>query len=232
MADDRITDDVCVVVPAFNEEAVVTPVVRDLTARFTRVVVVDDGSSDATARLALDAGATVVRHAVNLGQGAALQTGFDFALARPEVQHVVTFDADGQHRVDDAVRLVERCREGGYDVALGSRALGRAVDQPWQRAVLLRAALTFSRRTSGLQLTDTHNGLRALSRTALSRISLRQCGMAYASELEHAIAREGLSWCEVPVEIVYTDYSRSKGQRGLNMVNIVFDLAHARITTG
>lgn len=227
----RPADDVCVIVPAYNESAVIAGVVAQLVSRFPRVLVVDDGSTDQTARLAGEAGATVVRHAINLGQGAALQTGFDYALRRPEIQHVITFDADGQHRVDDAARLLTTSRDDDYDVVLGSRTLGGVVNQPWQRALLLRAAVAFSKRTSGLPLTDTHNGLRVLTRDALTSISLRQCGMAYASELEQAIARAGLRWCEVPVEILYTDYSCAKGQRGLNLVNIVFDLVNARIRT-
>ncbi|WP_309647482.1 glycosyltransferase family 2 protein [Nocardioides sp.] len=231
MSAPQVGTDVCVVVAAYNEATVVGDVVRGLARHFTQVLVVDDGSTDDTSRVAREAGAMVVRHAINLGQGAALQTGFDYALKSGGITHVVTFDADGQHRPDDALRLLAQGRSQGYDVVLGSRTLGKVVDQPWQRALLLRAAVTFSRRTSGLDLTDTHNGLRVLSRDALRSISLRQCGMAYASELEHAISRSGLPWCEVPVEIVYTEYSCSKGQRGLNMVNILFDLVHARIKT-
>lgn len=224
----QIGDDVCVIVPAYNEAAVVGTVVRDLLAHFTRVLVVDDGSTDGTALVAQASGATVVRHAINLGQGAALQTGFEYALRSVTILHVITFDADGQHRPDDAVRLLRRSRAEGYDVVLGSRGLGTAVDQAWQRRLLLNAAVRFSRLTSGLDLTDTHNGLRVLSRRAVTGIALRQAGMAHASELEHAIARANLRWCEAPVEVLYSDYSRAKGQRGLSVVNILFDLFLAR----
>lgn len=231
MSSQVVGDDVCVIVPAYNEAAVVASVIRDLVARFGHVVVVDDGSTDGTGQVAREAGASVVRHAINLGQGAALQTGFDYALRLGGVTHVITFDADGQHRPDDALRLLKQCRSEDYDIVLGSRTMGTVVDQPWQRALLLRAAVAFSRLTSGLDLTDTHNGLRVLTRRALGRISLRQCGMAYASELEHEISRSGLRWCEVPVEILYTDYSCAKGQRGLNTINILFDLVNARLRT-
>ncbi|MDO9496032.1 MAG: glycosyltransferase family 2 protein [Nocardioides sp.] len=224
-------DDACVVVPAFNESSVLGVVLADLGAYFGTVVVVDDGSTDATAEIARAAGAIVVRHGVNLGQGAALQTGFDFALRRTDVEFVVTFDADGQHAAADAYRLLAHCRADGLDVVLGSRGLGGCVDQPWQRRALLRLALRFSKWSTGLELTDTHNGLRVLRRSALSRIRLHQRGMAYASELEGQISTLNLMWREAAVEVRYTDYSRAKGQQNLNAVNILLDLASARIRT-
>ena len=100
------TDDVWLVVPLFNEETVIADVVRDARRTFPNVVVVDDGSSDGGADAAQAAGAVVVRHPVNLGQGAALQTGFEYARSVPSMQWVVTFDADGQHQVD---RRARRC---------------------------------------------------------------------------------------------------------------------------
>lgn len=224
-------DDACVVVPAFNESSVLREVLADLGGYFGTVIVVDDGSTDATADVARAAGAIVVRHGVNLGQGAALQTGFDFALRRRGVEYVVTFDADGQHAAADAHRLLAQCRKDGLDVVLGSRGLGGCVDQPWQRQALLRLALTFSKWHTGLALTDTHNGLRVLRRSALSRIRLHQRGMAYASELEGQISTLDLTWREAAVEVRYTDYSRAKGQHNLNAVNILLDLASARIRT-
>lgn len=225
------TDDVLVVVPMFNEATTIGAVVSDLRRHFPRVLCVDDGSRDDSAAIARAAGATVVRHGVNLGQGAALQTGFDYLLQHSTARFCVTFDADGQHRVEDAVAMVEHAAATGLEVVLASRFRGRIVDMPAARRLTLRAALWFSRWYDGLEVTDTHNGLRVLSRRALSTFRLTLPRMAYASELQSAIARTGLSYGEVPVEVTYTDYSRGKGQSNLNAVNIVLDLVTGRLRT-
>ncbi|MCR6031895.1 glycosyltransferase [Nocardioides sp. zg-579] len=218
-----------VLVPMFNEATVVGGVVRALRAHFANVVCVDDGSRDDSFDVARDAGAVALRHPVNLGQGAALQTGFDFLTRRALPERTVTFDADGQHRVEDAVAMVEASRRSGVDVLLGSRALGSATDQPVARRLLLAAALRYSRWSTGLDLTDTHNGLRVLSRRAVELIRLRQPGMAYATELESIVGRSGLSWAEHPTTIAYTEYSRAKGQSNLNAFNILCDLTSQRL---
>lgn len=222
--------DVCVVVPVFNEAAVVAEVVAGLRGSFDRVVCVDDGSRDGSAQVAQSAGAQVVRHPVNLGQGAAIQTGVEFALRDPATRFVVTFDADGQHRVEDAEAMLALARHGDVDVVLGSRFLsGAATSVPWSRRALLRAAVLFTRLTSGLPLTDTHNGLRVLNRDAAASLDLTLNGMAHASEILHQFARASLRWREHPVTVVYTDYSRAKGQSNLNAVNIALDMLAHRV---
>jgi glycosyltransferase involved in cell wall biosynthesis len=222
----------CALVPMFNEASVVGQVVSELLEQFDMVLCVDDGSTDDSCEVARAAGAVVLRHPVNLGQGAALRTGFEFALRHlDDVSHVVTFDADGQHDARDARAMVDRARREDLDVVLGSRATRRPEGQPWMRRLVLAAALRLSRLTSGLDLTDTHNGLRVINRRALGVFVLRQRGMAYASELESLIPRHGLSWAEHPVTVTYTEYSRGKGQRNLNAFNIMYDLVTARFLT-
>jgi polyprenyl-phospho-N-acetylgalactosaminyl synthase len=222
-------DDTCVVVPAYNEAATISAVISDLRAEFDLVLCVDDGSTDGTAELARAAGAVVVRHPVNLGQGAALQTGFDYVLRYTDALYCVTFDADGQHLVSDALRMLERARQADVDVVLASRFLGTTTDMPRLRRLVLRGALLFSQWYDGLRVTDTHNGLRVLNRHALQSIRLTLPRMAYASELQHAISHRGLRYVEEPVSVIYTEYSRSKGQSNINAVNIVFDLAARRM---
>lgn len=222
-------DDVWVIVPMYNEATCIQQVVSGLVHEFPNVLCVDDGSQDDSLNLAATAGANVLRHAVNLGQGAALRTGFEYVLERTDATAVVTFDADGQHQVADAVAMVAALREKGCDVVLGTRGSARPEGQPEARRWVLRAALAFSRASSGLDLSDTHNGLRVLSREAVSLLRLRQRGMAYASELENLVARHRLSWIEHPVNITYSEYSRRKGQSNLNALNILFDLAFARV---
>ncbi len=224
-----MTSTACVVVPIFNEAKVLASVLETLLDSFEHVVCIDDGSTDGSAAIADASGAVVLRHAVNLGQGAALQTGIDYVLRFTSFQHIVTFDADGQHDVTDALAMLAHARAAGVDVVLGSRTIGSTIDQPVARRLLLSAGLRFSRWTTGLALTDTHNGLRVLSRTALQTLKLRQPGMAYATELETHIARRELSWVEHPVSIRYSEYSRSKGQGNLNAFNILFDLFAARL---
>lgn len=221
--------DVWVVVPVYNEESCVGNVVRELRREFEHVLCVDDGSTDRSAAEGAEAGALVLSHAINLGQGAALQTAFDYLATRTEAKTCVTFDADGQHRVEDAVRLVDALEREQRDVALASRFQGTTSGMPFTRALVLRAGLWFTRASTGLALTDTHNGLRALTRAAFSQIRLEQNRMAYASELLAAIPRLGLSWVEVEAHVEYTAYSLSKGQANVNAINILFDLTLARL---
>src|ERR1043165_1125059 len=201
---------VWIVIAAFNEEQVIGQVVGDVTRVYPNLVVVDDGSTDLTASKASAAGATVVKHPVNLGQGAALQTGIAFALSQG-AEYLVTFDADGQHRVADIAVLLQGVRYGKVDYALGSRFMRGASNVPLTRRILLQAATLFTRFTTGLRISDSHNGLRAMTRKGASELSIRQNRMAHASEILQQIADSGLNYVEVPVTIAYTHYSLAKG---------------------
>jgi polyprenyl-phospho-N-acetylgalactosaminyl synthase len=215
--------DVFVVIAAYNEENVLAEVIADVRDTGYQILVVVDGSTDATAAVAAQAGAIVLTHPVNLGQGAALQTGIEFALLKG-ASIIVTFDADGQHLAADIVCLLDALTKYHVDFALGSRFLGTAVNLPRSRRLLLRAATWFTRATTGLRLTDAHNGLRAMTRRGASRIRLRQNRMAHASEILHQIARSGLRYVEVPVTIQYSGYSLAKGQKLSEFVTVLIDL--------
>src|SRR5947207_2563577 len=141
-----------VVVAAFNEAWGIGRVIEDLRQTYSNVVVVDDGSSDFTADCALAAGAVVLCHPVNLGQGAALQTGITYALARGGA-FVATFDADGQHSSADIAAMRRALTEHKAEVALGSRFLGNAVGMSRSRRIMLRLAVLFTRLTTGLRVT-------------------------------------------------------------------------------
>lgn len=210
--------------PVYNEAQVVGTVVENLRRTFPHVVCVDDGSTDDSARICLEAGAVVVQHPINMGQGAALQTGFEYALQDPGMDCVVTFDSDGQHRVVDAFDMVQRIRSGEADVVLGSRFLDNRTQLSSLKRLVLRTAAFVSKFTSGMDLSDAHNGLRAINRATLSRIHLKQNRMAHASEIVNQLAVIRPHWVEHPVEIIYTDYSRGKGQSLLNGVNILTEL--------
>ena len=216
-------NDICVVIAAYNEAAMIARVVNEVRRADYRVVVVDDGSQDATAQVARAAGATVVQHPFNLGQGAALQSGIDLALASG-AEVIVTFDADGQHGAADIPRLAEALAEENADFVLGSRFLDASSNIPRLRRLLLKAATVFTRVTTGLRLTDAHNGLRAMTRRGAGAIRLRQNRMAHASELLAQIGASGLHYVERPVTIHYSAYSIAKGQKTSDSVVILLDL--------
>ena len=184
---------------------------------------VDDCSTDLTAICARSAGAKVVQHPINLGQGAALQTGIDYAIQNGATR-IVTFDGDLQHRFDDVLLLMRALNETGADFALGSRFLGNAKNIELSRKLLLKAAVLCTRLTTGLKLTDVHNGLRAMTRRGANALRIRQNRMAHASEILEQIAKSGLPYVEVPVTVEYTSYSMAKGQKLSNSVNILLEL--------
>jgi len=215
--------DVAVVIPALNEATVIGDVIGGLRACFPLVLLVDDGSTDGTGEAARAAGALVVRHGINLGQGASLSTGISAALRLPQVQWIVTFDADGQHQPEDAAALVARARAGDVDVVLGTRFGGATVEAGPAKRLLLKAAVLYTRAETKLPLTDTHNGLRAMSRAFASGLHIRDRGMGHATEILEQVASSRARWVEVPVHIRYTDYSKAKGQPMINSVNILFD---------
>jgi polyprenyl-phospho-N-acetylgalactosaminyl synthase len=201
-----------VVIAAFNEGLRIGAVLDSLLAVAHHVVVVDDGSSDETRAVALTRPVWLVSHAANLGQGASLQTGLDFALGRG-AEFLVTFDADGQHQPEDIPCLVSALQQSGADFALGSRFTGMVEGMPISRRILLKMAVWFTRVLSGVKLTDAHNGLRAMTRRGAQHIAITFNRMEHASEIIDQIARSRLKHVEVPVHIRYTAESLAKGQR-------------------
>ena len=223
-----VTRDVWVIIPAYKEQDVIANVVRTVLAAYENVVVVCDGSPDRTAEEAVAAGAAVLKHPINLGQGAALQTGIDYALSRG-AKYLVTFDADGQHDCADIGVLLHELSAKGADIALGSRFLGRAEGMGRGRGLILKCATLFNFLITGILLSDAHNGLRAITAHAARQMRIRHNGMAHASEILESVARLKLKYVEVPIVVVYTDYSKAKGQRLGNSFNIVLDLIGAKV---
>jgi polyprenyl-phospho-N-acetylgalactosaminyl synthase len=209
------------VIPAYNEASQVERVVASLLPLGIQVVVVNDASRDETAHAAR--AAWVVSHPINLGQGAALQTGISFALGRG-ARFIVTFDADGQHRPQDIDVLWDTLHRCDADVVLGSRFLGGTANMPRSRRLLLKLAVLFQWLTSGVRLTDAHNGLRLINEKAARAIQLQENRMAHASEIIDQFQTANLRIVEAPVTIVYTEYSLAKGQTSGNAVAIALSV--------
>jgi polyprenyl-phospho-N-acetylgalactosaminyl synthase len=215
---------VVVIVPLYNEESVIADVIDGLHKNFDTVVCVDDGSTDNSAAIAKNAGATVIHHPYNLGQGAALQTGIVYARSLPTTEYVVTFDADGQHRVDDVMGMLALARDKNLAIVFGSRFLDRRTKPGFAKKTVLKVAVFITRTVTGLKLTDAHNGLRVIRRDALMHVNLIQDRMSHATEIVQQLANTKMRWREYPVEVLYTEYSKKKGQSLLNSINILFDL--------
>jgi len=216
--------DVCVVIPVYNEAEVVGDVVAEVRREFPKVACVDDGSQDQSAEICERAGARVLRHPVNLGQGAALRTGIEFGLLDPSVRAFVTFDADGQHDVRDVSGMLAMLDRDETQVVFGSRFLDGRTELTPARRLVLRAGVRYTRLTTGMAVTDTHNGLRVFTREVASALRLEMNGMAHGSEILEIVGNGDFRYAEAPVHIRYTDYSRAKGQPLLNSVNILVDL--------
>lgn len=218
------------VIPAYNEETTLGQILKELCNKGYSIIVIDDCSKDETCQVALKYPVVVLRHAINLGQGAALQTGFDFLNHYMSATCIVTFDSDGQHSIEDIPKVIEPVLNGTYDVVLGSRFKDtkfttlRKNGMPFSKFLTLKMGIFFTRLTTRLRVTDTHNGLRALSGKALKEIHIAQNRMAHGSEILSQIAKAKIPFCEVPVEVKYTDYSKKKGQSIFNSINIIWDL--------
>jgi glycosyltransferase involved in cell wall biosynthesis len=213
-----------VVIPVYDEASVVGDVVRAVRAHYPTVVCVDDASSDNSAHEIDTAGGTLVQHPFNLGQGAAIRTGLEYGLRYTDAKWFVTFDADGQHDVEDVDQMLKILDEGTAQIVFGSRFLDSRTTISAPKRAVLGAAVRYTRMSTGLRVSDTHNGLRAFSREVAESLDLTMNGMAHASELLAIVAGAGFTYAEAPVHIRYTDYSRGKGQPLLNSINIIFDM--------
>lgn len=213
-----------IIIPAYNEGQVLEKVLNHVLQTFPIVICVNDGSKDNTAEAIQKTKAVFVNHPINMGQGAALQTGIEYALTLPDVSYVVTFDADGQHRVEDVLFMLSLAAKNDIDVILGSRFLTGETDISNLKRFVLKTVVVLNRVTGGLKLTDAHNGLRLFTRDGAKQIDITLSDMAHASEIISIIKHKKLRYMEAPVTIDYTEYSKSKGQPMINGINIASDI--------
>lgn len=216
--------DVFVVIPAYNENTIIRSVIQELLPCHYNIIVVDDGSVKTLFPLLNKMPAYFIRHKVNLGQGASLQTGIEFALAK-QAKYIVTFDADGQHEVNDIEKILQVLVSEKVDIVSGSRFMdGSSHNMSFMRKALLQTARYINFLFTGLLLSDAHNGLRAITAEAANKIKITENGMAHASEILYQIKIRKLRYREVPVTIHYTAYSKQKGQTLASSFRIFFDL--------
>ncbi|MEJ5928117.1 glycosyltransferase family 2 protein [Corynebacterium sp. H128] len=223
--------DTWLVIPCYNEGSVIQEVIENARKTFPNIVAVNDGSADDSAARIHAAGAHLVNHPVNLGQGAAIQTGVEYARMQPGAEYFVTFDADGQHQVKDVVAMLQRLRAEPVDIIVGTR-FGRPRKEddqvPLIKRIVLKTVVLLSSRTRRLGLSDAHNGLRVFNKKVATELNLRMNGMSHASEFVATMDEKKWRVSEHPVDILYTEYSLSKGQSLINGVNILADGLLAR----
>ena len=212
-----------IVIPSFNEETVLRSTVEPLLNGGYEIVIVDDGSTNEQEKFLSDLPVIVIRHPQNLGQGAALETGTQYALSKG-ASCIVHFDADGQHDFSAIERLLVPIQSNEADVVFGSRFLNKQSSLPFGRSLLLHAARYVNFLFTGLLLSDAHNGLRAFNRKAAELMRIKENRMAHASEILILVKKHKLRFTEIAVEVRYTAYSRAKGQSGWNSIRILFDL--------
>ncbi len=212
-----------IVIAAYNEENQIVKVIKGLKKEgYKDIILIDDCSLDKTYEKAKKEKIHLLKHEVNRGQGASLKTGIDYALQQ-NADIIVTFDADGQHNPGEIKRLIEPIKKKNVEVTLGSRFLGKS-NVPFIKRFILKGGVFFTWIFSGIKLTDTHNGFRALSRKAAQNIEIKHDRMEHASEIIDQIAKKKIKYIEVPVTIKYSEYSKKKGQSVFNSINIVVKL--------
>lgn len=225
----KLPPEVWVVVPAYNEGPRLGQALDGLLQVAQSVVVVDDGSQDDTYQVAATRPVWVLRHVVNLGQGAALQTGIVFAL-RQGAQYVATFDGDGQHSPADLLLLFRTLQDRKANIVFGSRFLGRALGMPRHRTIMLQIARFAAYALCGVWVTDVTTGLRLLDRRAAKSIQITMNRFEHPVDILQQIRKKGLVYAECPATITYTPESLRKGQRTLSALRLGAKIIAERLT--
>ena len=217
-------EQIWILVPCFNESKVIMQTISELSKYFQNILVVDDGSTDNTFDLLKSLNARVLQHPINLGQGAAVSSGFEFISTIENSKAVITFDADGQHSVNDAVTFANEILSSSEEVIFGSRFIHHEKNIPYLKRLVLKIVTKISNVILKMNLSDTHNGLKAFKIDALNKIKLKTSNYAFESELLAIVSKLGISYKELPSDIIYTDYSKTKGQSLRNGMRILESL--------
>jgi glycosyltransferase involved in cell wall biosynthesis len=229
----KISLRVCIILPAFNEGKVIAKIAAEAITALKaspyqgEVIVVNDGSKDNTSDAAHKAGARVIDHVLNTGQGGAVATGLSYA-QQNGFDIGVTMDADGQHDIKDVFRGIDELIKRGSDLLIGSRLIDSKGMSKVK--VLGNKGLSFiTYALFGINSTDSQSGLRIFSQRALEQLRWKTSGYEFCSEMLWRAKQLGLSVGEYPIKAIYTDYSVSRGQNNWNGINIVKSLIRRRI---
>ncbi len=209
------------VIPAYNEAKNIVEVIKRVRPYVSEIIIVDDCSSDQTATLARQEGVIVLQHLINRGQGAALQTGNDYALAHG-ADVIVHFDADNQFQAEEIPLLVEPILTNQAEAVLGSRFLDSRTKMPaFKKNVIMPLARIINRVFFKVKLTDPQSGFRALARPVASQIIIQNDGMAHCSEILQQLFKQKVKVVEVPIKVVYHEFGQ-KFSGGLKIIKDMF----------
>lgn len=212
-----------VIIPVYNESKTLIKVIKNLKKKFRNIVCVDDGSNDNIYYEIEKEKIFYLRHEINLGQGAALQTGINFAKKKGG-NYFITFDGDGQHKVKDAYNMTRLIVKNNFDIILGSRFEKKNNSIPWSRKIILKIGIIITRLLSNLKITDVHNGLRVFNLKFANKLKIVENRMSHPSDFLENITKNNFKYSEYPTNIIYSKYSIAKGQKNINSLNIFFDM--------
>lgn len=221
----KLQNRVHIIIPCFNEEKVIKQNIKKVLNEGYSVLVIDDGSTDNSIDEIKKTNASLIRHSINLGQGAAIETGLAYLRQiKDSFDFAITYDGDGQHSVADIAKLLKVQRKTHVNVVLGNRFGSNTKFNGGRiKEVLLKTAARLSKVTIGVKVHDRHNGLRLFDKEAVLKIRIKESGYAHADEILRLILENDLRYCEAEVQILYSTYSKRKGQPLYNALNIMFD---------
>lgn len=218
-----------IILPGYNEAEVINGVLAQILKETKKhkqykldIILVNDGSKDATAEIAIKHPVTVVSHLVNMGSGAATRTGLKYAKIN-NYDYAVTIDADGQHSTKDLISVIKKLNSEDFDLVIGSRLMN-SKGMPIIRVVGNKTLNFATRVILGVGVTDSQSGLKAFSRNAIEKIEIRANGFEFCSEIVWRAKQQDLKITEVPIKAIYTDYSLQKGQNNINALRIIKNL--------
>lgn len=226
-----------ILVRVYNEEKVLQDTLDGLyAAGYTNILIVDDGSNDGSPAIIKKFAKKhdhiiALRHSHNRGGWAALETGFEYIRRYLDVSGIVTFDADGQHNPEEIKKFIKAAQKYPYlGIIFWSRFLkeGSYQNMPFLRKCILKWGRIFTYLVSGAKITDPHNGFRIINIDTVKSISLTTDSMAYASELIEQIMQKNIPHWEIPVNIIYTEYSLAKWQKSSNAIFIALHTIWAK----
>jgi len=217
-------NNVYILIPLYNEESKISEVVKGLKKYFSNIVIVNDGSTDSSIDVIKDLDVIAINHLLNLGQGAAISTGINFIKTLNNADAVITFDADGQHSIEDAIAFADEIIKCEENIIFGSRFLNHRMNIPPMKRFVLSFITFVTNKIMKMSLTDTHNGLKAYKKNILKYIKIEIDGFAFESEIIKIVSKNKISYKELPTNTIYTEYSKNKGQKLRNGLIVLEDI--------